>query len=213
MFAAQHGEGIFAQFCEVLGRVPAKALQDAFEECAEHEKLLGKSIAQPQPRTIGKHQVVTATATTIPKKTSPTRSRASNQCEPVLCTSITMVMVTPARRELLRRPSSPHRTTAQSTRKDVVPWQNAKQRKRKAECSADHGSQNAVARRGDGGAKVRLQHDDGADRSPVAVVQSESQRDPPAESSGQGSLGGVNQQPLAVPVQQALLGRSVNAAV
>jgi hypothetical protein len=113
-----------------------------------------------------------------------------------------MQMVTPARRELLRRPSSPHTMKADNT---------AKEREPETEGGTDQGSQDAVARCGDGGAEVRLQHNDGADGSPVAVPEAESQRDPPAESSGQGGSRGVDQKPLALPVQQALRSNSIDA--
>ena len=63
----------------------------------------------------GKTSVEMASATTMPRKTSITRSSAKVQCEPPLCTSITMQIVTPASRELLRRPSNPQTITAAST--------------------------------------------------------------------------------------------------
>jgi hypothetical protein len=94
---------------------------------------------------------------------------------------------------------------------DEVPRQNAKERKPETEGGTDQGSQDAVARCGDGGAEVRLQHNDGADGSPVAVPEAESQRDPPTESSGQGGSRGVDQKPLALPVQQALRSNSTDA--
>ena len=75
--------------------------------------------------------------------------------------------------------------TAQKHGEDIVPWQTSEQRERKTENGPDDGAEHAVARRGDGGAEIRLQNDDGADRSPVAVVQSKSQRDPPAKRGGE----------------------------
>ena len=56
VIAAQHGEGVFAQFGEVCCGTSAKALQDAFEEGIEHEEFLGEAIAQSQARTIGEDQ-------------------------------------------------------------------------------------------------------------------------------------------------------------
>jgi hypothetical protein len=114
-----------------------------------------------------------------------------------------MVIVTPASRELLRSPSNPQTNDRREHRQYVVPRQHAKPGERKTDERADQRSQKTVARGGDRGTEVRLQHDDGADRAPVAVVQAESLRQPPAQRGGQRSLRGVNQQPLALPGEEA----------
>ena len=51
----------------------------------------------------------------MPRITWPTRSSANPQREPPFCTSMMMVIVTPASRELLRSPSRPHTMIAAST--------------------------------------------------------------------------------------------------
>ena len=48
----------------------------------------------------------------MPRITWLTRSSAIVQCEVTFCTSITIVMVTPASRELLRNPSRPQTVIA-----------------------------------------------------------------------------------------------------
>ena len=94
---------------------------------------------------------------------------------------MTIVIVTPASRELLRNPSKPERITATSTAPHLVPWERAEQRKRKAEYRTDQRAQNAVARDGDRSPHIRLQHDDGADWPPIGFMQTKRLPQPPAQ--------------------------------
>ncbi len=204
LLAAQHGQRIFAQ----RGQGSRRARRESPAEWPQRMRPApetpapGHRASRSRARS-GSTSVVTASATTMPSITSLTRSSAKR----------------PARAGLLHQhddgdgdPGQP-RTAAQTQQaaddhrrqhgQDVVPRQRAKQRKRKAEERADQCAQDAIARGGDGGAEVRLQHDDGADGAPVAVVQAERMRQPPAQCGGQRGLCGMDQQPLALPGKQS----------
>ena len=105
-----------------------------------------------------------------------------------------MVMVTHARRELLRQPKQTAHYDGEQYRENVVPWRCAEDRAGKAERRAHQGAKEPFARGRDCGADIGLQNDDGADRSPVAVVQTEARRKPPAESRGKRGFGSVDDQ-------------------
>ena len=73
--------------------------------------------------------------------------------------------------------------------KDEVPRECSEERKREAKGGANDRAEDAIARGGDGGAEVGLENDDGADGSPVAVMQAEAQCNPPAEGGSDGGFG------------------------
>ena len=87
------------------------------------------------------------------------------------------------------------------------------EREPKAESGADNRSQDAVARCGDGGAEVRLQHDDGADGSPVAVLEAKSQRDHQQRAAARAVLAAWIRSRCRSQFKQALRRNSIDAAI
>jgi hypothetical protein len=154
-------------------RARRESPQNRLEEGAQHKKLLRQPVAQPQPGAVGKHQRGDGQRHHDAQHHFAHAVQRQVQCGPGFCTSMTMVMVTPASRELLRRPSNPQTITAVSTARMKFHGSAPNSENEKPSSAPISVPKCDRARRIHCGTEVRLQHDDGADRAPVAVVQPE----------------------------------------
>ena len=147
-------------------RIASKKLPSSRNSCARPSRKRMRARS-------GKTSVVTASATTMPSKTSNTRSAAS----------------LPARTVLMHQhnngdghagqPRAVAQARAGRTQRSpsLRPERNstaARQTKRtRNQARANQRSHQPIARSGHRGADIRLQHDDGADRAPIAVAPAE----------------------------------------
>ena len=86
---------------------------------------------------------------------------------------------------------------------NVIPRKHAEHGEREAEKRAYERSKQAVARRAHRRSYIGLQDDDGAYGAPIAVVQAEAQRQPPAECRCQRRLCSVNQEAPVLPGKES----------
>ena len=195
------------EFGEVGSGLTAEALQDGFEEGAEHEKFLREAVAKTEAGAIGKdergdkdgdddaeHDFADAM-----KREQPVRSCFLHQHDDGDGDAGETRAVAQAEESA--------EDDGEEDGDDVVPGQRAERGERESEGGADERAEDAIARRGDGCAEVGLKDDDGTDGAPVAVVKAEAKGDTPAESSGERGFGGVDEEAFALPREEALIAR------
>ena len=207
---AQRSKRILAQVGQIgVGRA-AKALQDGLKERAQHQEFLRQTVAQCHPRAVWKDQ-----------RGHGQRHQYSEHHLQHAIEGQSFVGAGLHQHHDGDGDSSEARTGAEAKQaadddggedgEDEIPWKGPEERERKPDNGADQRAENAVAGCSDGGAKVGLQHDDGADGAPVAVMQPEAQGQPPAKRRGECGFRSVDEQPLALPREQARAGRSAGA--
>ena len=113
--AAKQSQHIVAQRRQIFRRRAAKALENRLEEAAEQKKFLSQAVAQPQACAVGKHQRGDGERNHDAQQHFAHAIERQLPARADLGTSMMMVMVTPASRELLRRLSRPQTMIARST--------------------------------------------------------------------------------------------------
>ena len=209
LLPAQHGLHIVAQRWQILragaprkpSRIASKNAPSSRNSCARPSRSRSRARS-------GKTSVVTASATTMPSSTSTTRSSARLQLRAFVV----------HQHDDGDGDAGQPRTVAQAQQaaddhchehgQNVVHQSGCRRAKRRNPTRANQRAKKAVARSSHRGADVRLQHDDRADRAPIAVVQAEAAGQPPAQCRRQRRLCSMNQQSPPLQGEETLRSHS-----